>query len=148
MDIFMDEEDDGDEQDGGAGDVGPGLREMFADEDDNDDMGDVSGVSETYESEIKASFEVVWNLLVEKVHHPQKYLPVEDVAVEHRDGKWIRHMYLTPMELVITEEIIVDESNYKISFIDTNYPQLEIVNQLKTTEDPSVQNVIFQKQNR
>merc|ERR1719474_887264 len=113
-----------------------GIRQMFAEEDDNvghaedgkeeqiqgsepmdNSSPDKEQVAEneeshpdSYEEEITASYDVIWNLLVEKVHHPEKYLPVEDVAVEHRDGKWIRHMYLSPVELVITEEIMVDES--------------------------------------
>lgn len=133
-----------------------GIREMFADDDDSaeSDKGgpappaeDAMEIQETFEAEIRSSHEVIWNLLVEKVHHPEKYLPVEDVAVEHRDGKWIRHMYLSPMELVITEEITVDEQKRKICFVDTNYPDLEIVNELSTTNDPEVQRVVFYKQN-
>merc|ERR1719499_2694305 len=92
---------------------------------------DTTAYPQVVEEIIDASFDVIWNLLVEKVHHPEKYLPVEDVAVEHRDGKWVRHMYVSPMELVITEEIMVDESNHIICFIDSNYPDLEIVNALE-----------------
>merc|ERR1719427_2507137 len=152
-----------------------GIRQMFAEEDDNigheedkeqptqygdgDEMETFDQDKENaeeldenqpdaFEEVITASFDVIWNLLVEKVHHPEKYLPVEDVAVEHRDGKWVRHMYLTPMALVITEEISVDEEKHVIKFVDHNYPDLEIVNALERTEDPTKQRVIFYKQNR
>merc|ERR1719397_1599231 len=100
------------------------------------------------ESLIDASFDVLWNLLVEKVHHPEKYLPVEDVAVEHRDGKWVRHMYLAPMELVITEEISINEENHTIKFVDHNYPDLEIVNSVEKTDNENKQRVLFYKQHR
>jgi len=105
-------------------------------------------IADTLEEDIQASFDVVWNLLVEKVHHPEKYLPVEDVAVEHRDGKWIRHMFLTPMEIVITEEININHEEHTIQFVDHNFPDLKIVNILERTDDPKKQRVIFYKQNR
>jgi len=151
-----------------------GIRQMFAEEDD--DLGleaenkeengkdtehsEISGRGrdnaeeleenqpEALEEIIEASFDVIWNLLVEKVHHPEKYLPVADVAVEHREGKWVRHMYLTPMELVISEEIVVDEQEHVIKFVDNNYPDLEIVNALERTDSPNKQRVVFYKQNR
>jgi len=104
--------------------------------------------ADTFEEVITASYDVIWNLLVEKVHHPEKYLPVEDVAVEHRDGKWVRHMFLTPTELVITEEISVNEEDHVIKFVDNNYPELEIVNKLEKTEDENKQRVVFYKQNK
>lgn len=103
---------------------------------------------DTMEEVITAGYDVIWNLLVEKVHHPEKYLPVEDVAVEHRDGKWVRHMYFSPMELVITEEISVNEDEHVIKFVDHNYPDLEIVNALERTDDATKQRVVFYKQNR
>jgi len=105
-------------------------------------------IAESLEEYIHASFDVVWKLLVEKVHHPEKYLPVEDVGVEHRDGKWMRHMFLIPMEIVITEEIKIDKEAFTIKFIDSNFPGLEIVNAVERTEDPNKQRVIFYKQNR
>merc|ERR1719427_521141 len=152
-----------------------GIRQMFAEEDDNigheedkeqptqygdgDEMETFDQDKENaeeldenqpdaFEEVITASFDVIWNLLVEKVHHPEKYLPVEDVAVEHRNGKWVRHMYLTPMALVITEEICVNEDTHTIKFIDHNYPDMEIINALEKTDDPKKQRVIFYKQNR
>jgi len=57
-------------------------------------------------------------------------------------------MYLTPMELVITEEINVDETDNTVKFVDNNYPDLEIVNMLEKTDDPKVQKIVFFKQNR
>jgi len=158
-----------------------GIREMFAEEDDDignveeviDEEKDVpqeevvdTGITQvedatdaesseiaqpqvdTLSQVVEASFQVIWNLLVEKVHHPEKYLPVEDVAVEHREGKWIRHMFLTPMQIVMTEEICINEEDYNITFVDHNYPDLEIVNQIEKTEDPSKQRVLFYKRNR
>jgi len=68
--------------------------------------------------------------------------------VEHRDGKWVRHMYLTSMDQVITEEINVDEEEHVIKFVDNNFPDLEIVNALERTDDPNKQKVVFYKQNR
>lgn len=105
-------------------------------------------IAESLEEDIYATFDVVWKLMVEKVHHPEKYLPVEDVGVEHRDGKWMRHMFLIPMEVVITEEIQINKEAFTIKFIDSNFPDLEIVNTLERTEDPNKQRVIFYKQNR
>jgi len=151
-----------------------GIRQMFAEEDDNightedgkqeqsgqgsevpnnmdqvkEQVEDEESHPDCFEEVITASFDVIWNLLVEKVHHPEKYLPVEDVAVEHSDGKWVRHMFLTPMELVITEEIKVNEEEHMIKFVDNNYPDLEIVNALERTDDPNKQRVVFYKQNR
>jgi len=150
-----------------------GIRQMFAEEDDDighaeeneeDSKGQGNELTDipvkeqaeepeeshpdSFEEEIEASYDVIWNLLVEKVHHPQKYLPVEDVAVEHRDGRWVRHMFLTPMDLVITEEISVNEDEHMIKFVDNNYPDLEIVNALERTDDPKKQRVVFYKQNR
>merc|ERR1712060_535829 len=150
-----------------------GIRQMFAEEDDNignrednreEQTGEGSELPMNQEKEqaeepaenypdlfediIIASYDVIWNLLVEKVHHPEKYLPVADVAVEHNDGRWVRHMFLTPMELVITEEINVNEDEHVIKFVDNNYPDLEIVNALERTDDPNKQRVVFYKQNR
>jgi len=132
---------------GGVRQIGS-LADTFAKDKENVDEDEDANIPDTFEAEVTASFEVVWNLLVEKVHHPEKYLPVEDVAVEHRDGRWIRHMYLTPMELVITEEINVDETDNTVKFVDNNYPDLEIVNMLEKTDDPKVQKIVFFKQNR
>jgi len=150
-----------------------GIRRMFAEEDDNighteddrdEQTGEGSEIPMTQEKEqvvepeenypdcfegiIDASYDVIWNLLVEKVHHPEKYLPVEDVAVEHNDGRWVRHMFLTPMELVITEEIDVNVDEHVIKFVDNNFPDLEIVNALERTDNPNQQRVVFYKQNR
>merc|ERR1719427_1931523 len=152
-----------------------GIRQMFAEEDDNigheedkeqptqygdgDEMETFDQDKENaeeldenqpdaFEEVITASFDVIWNLLVEKVHHPEKYLPVEDVGVEHRDGKWVRHMYLAPMELVITEEISINEEDHTIRFVDNNYPDLEIVNAIETTDNPNKQRILFYKQER
>jgi len=152
-----------------------GIRQMFAEEDDNIGYEEADNCSdeptgegselpmdqekeqvvepeetfpECFEDIITASYDVIWNLLVEKVHHPEKYLPVEDVAVEHNDGRWVRHMFLTPMELVITEEINVNEDEHVIKFVDNNFPDLEIVNALERTDDPNKQRVVFYKQNR
>lgn len=109
---------------------------------------DTTAYPQVVEEIIDASFDVIWNLLVEKVHHPEKYLPVEDVAVEHRDGKWVRHMYLAPMELVITEEISINELNHTIKFVDHNYPDLEIVNSVEKTDNDNKQRILFYKQHR
>lgn len=120
----------------------------FGTEKEEAEKEDATSYPDIVESLIDASFDVLWNLLVEKVHHPEKYLPVEDVGVEHRDGKWVRHMYLAAMELVITEEISINEEDHTIRFVDNNYPDLEIVNAIETTDNPNKQRISFYKQER
>jgi len=120
----------------------------FATEAEVAEKKDAASYPEMVESFIDASFDLLWNLLVEKVHHPEKYLPVEDVAVEHREGKWVRHMFLAPMELVITEEISINEEDHTIKFVDNNYPDLEIVNALEKTDNENKQRILFYKQHR
>jgi hypothetical protein len=97
---------------------------------------------------IIASFDVIWSLLVEKIHHPEKYRAVKDVAVEHSEGKWVRYMYLIPMDLVMSEEIVVDEQEHSIRFVDKKNLDLEIVNVVEKTDESNKQRVVFFKQNR
>jgi len=113
-----------------------------------DDQGEKVLAIDTVTEEIRASFEVIWNLLVEKVYHPEKYLPVEDVAVEQRDGKLVRHMYLTPMEIVMTEEICINREDFTIRFVDDNFPNLEIVNSVENQRSFQAAGVLFYKRNR
>jgi hypothetical protein len=99
---------------------------------------------------IEADFDVLWQHMLEKVHHPEKYLPVEDVGLEPRDGKgkWVRHMFLFSLEIVVTEEIYIDEWKHQITFVDHNYPLLEIIHTLEKTTDPKHNRVVLYKQNR
>merc|ERR1719397_2169842 len=78
------------------------------------------------------------------------YLPVEDVGLQPRDGKgkWVRHMFLFSLEIVVTEEIHIDEWKHQITFVDHNYPLLEIIHTLEKTTDPKQNRVILYKQNR
>jgi len=102
------------------------------------------------EEVIEADFDVLWQHMLEKVHHPEKYLPVEDVGLQPRDGKgkWVRHMFLFSLEIVVTEEIHIDEWKHQITFVDHNYPLLEIIHTLEKTTDPKQNRVILYKQNR
>jgi len=99
---------------------------------------------------IEADFDVLWQHMLEKVHHPEKYLPVMDVGLERRDGKgkWVRHMFLFSLEIVVTEEINIDEWKHQITFVDHNYPLLEIIHTLEKTTDPKQNRVVLYKQNR
>lgn len=93
------------------------------------------GMSASYSVPVNASKDVVWQVLLDKMENPGKYMPypVETpVVLEHYVNGVLRQIK-TP-EMLVTERVTVDEENHKITYDIVNIPMLKptFVNQVSS----------------
>jgi hypothetical protein len=74
--------------------------------------------------------EKIWALMVEKVYHPDKYLPVKDVTCEDKSDHIYRVMTMINSGLVITEKIYLDKDAGRVEFVAVDKDEI-IVNEMK-----------------
>eukprot|EP00128_Syssomonas_multiformis_P006530 Colp12_sorted_trinity150504_noHs@34754 len=82
----------------------------------------------------------VWKVMVDKIFSPNKFLPVSDVKIEHKDGYTWRSMLIVPTKVTMIENIYANEKNHMIRFVilnsDGSEGPFEIINKLNIL-DPS-----------
>ena len=86
----------------------------------------------TFTSIIDAPFDRLWALLVDKVDHPERYVPgvIESEILERTDAGVLRRMQTA--ELTIVERITVDERARRVVFTLVDHPSFEgaVVNEV------------------
>eukprot|EP00271_Cylindrocystis_brebissonii_P004358 TRINITY_DN16004_c0_g1_i1.p1 TRINITY_DN16004_c0_g1~~TRINITY_DN16004_c0_g1_i1.p1 ORF type:complete len:143 (-),score=27.94 TRINITY_DN16004_c0_g1_i1:191-619(-) len=88
------------------------------------------GLGYKSESVTSAPFSALWKVMVDKVYHPDKFLPVTDVSCETTaDGIVHRKMTMIANKETITEDIVCDESSGIIKFVHVDDDKV-IVNEL------------------
>eukprot|EP01118_Nematostelium_gracile_P009261 TRINITY_DN310_c0_g1_i2.p1 TRINITY_DN310_c0_g1~~TRINITY_DN310_c0_g1_i2.p1 ORF type:complete len:136 (+),score=37.64 TRINITY_DN310_c0_g1_i2:33-440(+) len=73
------------------------------------------------------SFESIWKHMVEKIYHPDRFLPVTNVTAIDKDGYVYREM-TAPDHRVVKENIYRDEETGKIRFVATDRDEV-VINQ-------------------
>ena len=86
---------------------------------------------------VRTSLEKLWNLLLEKVEHPDRtIIEVHEIIVLERfhDGV-LRQM--KALDMVITERIVIDESKKEIKFTLIDHPQYNgyFINRVRELEN-------------
>eukprot|EP00271_Cylindrocystis_brebissonii_P001046 TRINITY_DN11292_c0_g1_i1.p1 TRINITY_DN11292_c0_g1~~TRINITY_DN11292_c0_g1_i1.p1 ORF type:complete len:138 (-),score=25.63 TRINITY_DN11292_c0_g1_i1:583-996(-) len=95
-------------------------------------MADSGSVGLGYKSEpvTSASFPALWKVMVEKIYHPDKFLPVTDVSYETTaDGVVHRKMTMIATKESVKEDITTDESTGIIKFAHVD-DDIVIVNEI------------------
>ena len=66
---------------------------------------------------INAPYERIWSTMLDKVYHPDKYLPVTDVKTEDRASNHVyREMRMNKTNLIV-EDIYLDKENGEARFV-------------------------------
>lgn len=95
----------------------------------------------TYSSPIDISEDALWQLLVDKIENPARYVP-ESVESEITDrpeeGVWVRRMKTTGPEVV--ERITTDEQARRVTYTALENPVFDgtITNEIEQREDGEV----------
>jgi hypothetical protein len=72
---------------------------------------------------VSSSLENLWNLLLEKVEHPDRTIKeVQEVRVLERFSDGILRQ-MKALDMIITERIVIDESKKEIKFTLINHPK-------------------------
>eukprot|EP01111_Echinosteliopsis_oligospora_P009975 TRINITY_DN3018_c0_g1_i1.p1 TRINITY_DN3018_c0_g1~~TRINITY_DN3018_c0_g1_i1.p1 ORF type:complete len:139 (-),score=24.54 TRINITY_DN3018_c0_g1_i1:13-429(-) len=81
---------------------------------------------------ITAPFDKIWKYMIDKVYHPDKYLPVSNVKSEQRGDVVYREM--TYRDIVKREDIVCNEDAAEIKFISTEKDEVVFNKYDKTTQ--------------
>lgn len=91
----------------------------------------------SFSSPVNAPIEVLWDLLVDKIENPQRYVPgVSDVKILEKDGKSVLRQMTTP-EITVKERITYDEDSREVVFTLVEHPQFsgEVLNKIIVPPD-------------
>ncbi|MEB3310934.1 MAG: AtaL-like protein [Snowella sp.] len=93
------------------------------------------GMSASHTVPVNATEEVIWQVLLDKMENPGKYMPypVESQVVLERYVNGMLRQIKTP-EMLVTERVTVDEPNHRIIYDIVNYPMFRptFINQVST----------------
>ena len=86
-----------------------------------------SKVYASYSIPVNATREFVWEVLLDKMQNPGRYMPyvVEDLKVLERYDDGVLRKVKTP-EMHVTERVTVDEKAGKVTYEIVNYPQFTV----------------------
>ena len=86
---------------------------------------------------VRTSLEKLWNLLLEKVEHPDRtIIEVHEIIVLERFHDGILRQ-MKALDMVITERIVIDESKKEIKFTLIDHPQYNgyFINRVRELEN-------------
>ena len=90
---------------------------------------------------VNSSLEKLWNLLLEKVEHPDRTIKeVQEVQVLERLSDGILRR-MKALDMVITERIVIDESKKEIIFTLIDHPKYNgyFINRIRELENGSLE---------
>jgi len=90
---------------------------------------------------VSSSLEKLWNLLLEKVEHPDRTIKeVQEVQVLERLSDGILRR-MKALDMVITERIVIDESKKEIIFTLIDHPKYNgyFINRIRELENGSLE---------
>jgi len=75
---------------------------------------------------VKAPLETVWELLLDKVEHPQRYIEsVLEYTILDRSKDWVLREMKLPGQATLRELVVLDERDHVITFTLIDHPCFE-----------------------
>ncbi len=111
-------------------------------------MSVISSADFSFKTSVEAPRELLWKHLVEKVKHPNIYVPgVKKVELQEviPNKEYLRVMSPGPEGITISERIIVDETSHFIAFIWNDHSQFtgSVINQILAEDEKGNPQLVY-----
>jgi hypothetical protein len=75
---------------------------------------------------INASYENIWTMILDKVYHPEKYLPMTNVKIEDRAPNHVYREMSSKETVVLREDIYLDKENGEARFVVQDMDEVHV----------------------